>query len=88
MKTRITVLGTLALGLAACGSGGGESPQEQRADQLREAADQSTPEAANQLEAIADQQEAAAQTNGVAPADQSANGAMPDSMSNVTANGQ
>ena len=49
---------TLAAGLGAlalAGCGGSESPAENTADALDEAADYSTPEAANVLESSADQ---------------------------------
>ena len=46
-----------AFALSACGSGGG-SPESNAADQLREGAEVSTPEAANVMEQGADRLEA------------------------------
>ena len=55
---------------------------DERAERLREAAEQSTPEAANQLEAMAQAHEQAADRAGEAPAgNMAANGAMPDALS-------
>jgi hypothetical protein len=51
-----------AFALSACGGGGG-SPESNAADQLRDAAEQSTPEAANVLENGAERIEAEGAAN-------------------------
>lgn len=84
MRTTLIFAVAASCALAACGGSDAEQGHEERADQLREAAEQSTPEAANVLENIAERHEQAAEGDAPPPADPAHTGAaMPEAAANT-----
>ena len=86
MRKKLILIAALAVPLAACGGADtAEEAHEDRAEQLEEAADVSTPEGAEQLENLAEEHERKAEVledfSGERSADINAMAPIPDNVS-------